>query len=90
MTERNIACKGKTDWTEKKGRKLTYMNSETGQSKLKSSSQGSLLRSRFVNQMTREEELLERSKRTLGKWFLEMCFKIKKLLYDNFIYTKTF
>jgi len=53
---------------EKRVRKLTYTNEESERSKLKSSSRGSILWSWFFNQTSREEELLERNKKTLEKW----------------------
>jgi len=49
----------------------TYTNGETDRSNLKSSPRGSILWSRLFNQTTREIEPLERSQRTLEKWFLE-------------------
>jgi len=50
---------------------LTYVNGESDWSILKSSLRGSILRSRFFNQMTRKTKLLDRSQRALEKWFLE-------------------
>jgi len=61
----------KIEKTKKESRNSTYANEETDQSNLKSSPRGSILRSRFFNQTTRETEPLERSQRTLEKWFLE-------------------
>jgi len=56
---------------------LSYANGETDRSNLKSSSRGSILRSRFFNQTTRETEPLERSQRTLEKWYLERWCVLK-------------
>jgi len=57
--------------TKIKSENSTYANGKTDRSNLKSSPRGSILRSRFFNQTTRETEPLERSQRTLEKWFLE-------------------
>jgi len=59
----------KTKINQKDGGNPTYTNEDTNRSNLKSSSRGSILWSWFFNQMTRETELLERSQKTLLKWF---------------------
>jgi len=51
----------KTELDQKEGRNSTYANRETDRSNLKSFPRGSILQSRFFNQMTRETEILERS-----------------------------
>ena len=68
---RRLACNKKQKKTKKESRNSTYTNEETDRSNLKSSPRGSILWSRFFNQTTRETEPLERSQRTLEKWFLE-------------------
>jgi len=60
----------KTEKDQKDNENLTYTNGETDRSKLKSSPRGSILLSRFFNQMTGKTKLLERSQRALEKWFL--------------------
>jgi len=76
-SERRLACNRKQKKTKKKSGNSTYANEETDQSNLKSSPRGSILRSRFFNQTTRETEPLERSQRTLEKWFLEIWCVLK-------------
>jgi len=69
----------------------TYANGETDRSNLKSSPRGSILRSRFFNHTTRETEPLEKSENYRKVISREIvCFKIMKLVYNNYIYTKTF
>ena len=74
---RGLACNRKQKKTKKKSGNSTYANGETDRSNLKSSPRGSILWSRFFNQTTRETEPLERSQRTLEKWFLERLCVLK-------------
>jgi len=61
----------KTEKTKKESGNVTYVNEETDPSKLKSSPRGSIIQSRFFNQMTRKTKHLKRSHRALEKWSLE-------------------
>jgi len=74
---RGLACNRKQKKTKKESENSTYANEETDPSNLKSSLRGSILRSWFFNQTTRETEPLERSQRTLEKWFLERLCVLK-------------
>jgi len=57
--------------SKKRGETTTYSIEETDRSKLKSSPQWSLVQSHIIfNQTNKGSELLERSQRTLRKWFL--------------------
>jgi len=72
--ERRLTCNTKHKKVKKKGWNSTYLDRETDGSKLKSFPRRSIMQSWFCNQMSREEEFLERSQRTLEKYFLEKCF----------------
>jgi len=76
-SEKELACNRKQKKTKKESRNSTYTNEETDWSNLKSSPRGSILWSRFFNQTTREIKPLERSQRTLEKWFLERWCVLK-------------
>jgi len=74
---KGLACNRKQKKTKKESRNSTYTNGETDRSNLKSSLRGSILWFGFFNQTTRETEPLERSQRTLIKWFLERWCVLK-------------
>jgi len=89
---RRLKCNKKTKIDQKESENSTYANRGTDRSKLKSLSRGSIIRSQFFNQTTRDTELLERNQITQEKWFLKrMCvLKEKKFFDNNSIYTKNF